>query len=166
MAKIEMKNIDEYAKSLSTLWRDQRKIIENAVYKGANVVADEIKKGLQEIPIQEGENGLPPVGSADNKLIGVSRKQKADLIAGFGLSPMEDKGDFINTKAGFDGYGSIKTKKYPKGTPNAMLMRSIESGTTFRKKRPTVRTAVNRVKKEAETEMEKEIDKQIKQRME
>lgn len=166
MAKIEMKNIDEYAKALSTLWKDSRKIIESAVYEGANIVADEIKEGLQGIPIQEGENGLPPMGSSDDKLTGVSRKQKADLINGFGLSPMEDKGDFINTKAGFDGYGSIKTKKYPKGTPNAMLMRSVESGTSFRQKHPTVRPAVNRAKKAAEAAMEKEIDEQIKRRME
>ena len=101
-----------------------------------------------------------------NKLTGISRKQKQDLIAGFGLSPMEDSGDFINTKAGFEGYGSIKTKKYPKGTPNAMLMRSVESGTSFREKRPTVRPAVNRAKKRAQEAMEKELDKQIKERME
>lgn len=166
MAKVEFGGIDEYAKKLGELWKDERKIIESAVYEGAGIVADEIKEGLKGIPIQEGKNGLPPRGDSKNKLTGISRKQKQDLIAGFGLSPMEDSGDFINTKAGFEGYGSIKTKKYPKGTPNAMLMRSVESGTSFREKRPTVRPAVNRAKKRAQEAMEKELDKQIKERME
>lgn len=166
MAKIEFSQIDEYAHRLEMLWKSQREIIESAVYQGAAVVADEIKKGLLEIPIQEGENGLPPVARDGEKLTGISRRQKGDLIDGFGLAPMERSGDFVNTRAGFDGYGSVKTKKYPKGTPNAMLMRSLESGTSFRKRRPVVRLAVSRARKRALAAMEEELDKQIKQRME
>lgn len=166
MAKIEFAQIDEYAQRLGILWKSQRKIIESAVYQGADVVADEIKKGLLEIPIQEGENGLPPVAHKGEMLTGVSRRQKGDLIDGFGLAPMESNGDYVNTKAGFDGYGSVKTKEYPKGTPNAMLIRSIESGTSFRKKNPVVRPAVNRARKRAIKAMQEELDKQIKSRME
>lgn len=44
MAKIEFKGIDEYAKRLGILWKEERGILEEAVYKGAEVVADEIKK--------------------------------------------------------------------------------------------------------------------------
>lgn len=166
MAKIEFAQIDEYAQRLGILWKSQRKIIESAVYQGADVVADEIKKGLLEIPIQEGENGLPPVAHKGEMLTGVSRRQKGDLIDGFGLAPMESNGDYVNTKAGFNGYGSVKTKEYPKGTPNAMLIRSIESGTSFRKKNPVVRPAVNRARKRAIKAMQEELDKQIKSRME
>lgn len=158
MAKITFSGIDEYAERLGTLWKEDRKIIEKAVYAGAEIVADEIKKGLKEIPIQEGENGLPPVGTPEKPLTGISRKQKEDLINGFGLAPMEDAFGMINTKAGFDGYGSIKTRKYPKGTPNAMLMRSIEGGTTFRKKYPVVRPAVNRARKKAIKVMQDKVD--------
>ena len=79
---------------------------------------------------------------------------------------MEESGDCVNTKAGFDGYGSVKTKKYPKGVPNSMLMRSVESGTSFREKHPTVRPAVNKTRKQAQKIMEEEIDRQIRQRME
>lgn len=158
MAKITFEGIDGYAERLGILWKDQRKIIENAVYKAADIVADEIKKGIKEIPIQEGKNGMPPVGTPENPLTGISRRQKADLIEGFGLAPMEDAFGMVNTKAGFDGYGSIKTRKYPKGTPNAMLMRSIEGGTSFRKKHPTIRPAVNRARKKAVKTMQNDID--------
>lgn len=159
-------DIDEYAKALANLWKDSEEICKRAVYAGADVVANAIRQNIQAIPIQEGDNGLPPVARDGEKLYGISRRQKADLLAGFGLSPMEESGDSINTKAGFDGYGSVKTKKYPKGVPNAMLMRSVESGTSFREKHPTVRPAVNKTRKQAQKIMEEEIDRQIRQRME
>ena len=161
MAKISFDGIDEYAQRLGILWKSQRKIIENAVYAGAQVVADEIKEGLKQLPIEEGKNGLPPIGSKENPLKGVSRRQKADLIDGFGLAPMEDNNGYINTKAGFDGYGSVKTKTYPKGQPNAMLMRSVESGTSFRDKHPVIRPAVNRARKKSKEAMQKKIDERM-----
>lgn len=161
MAKIEFKGIDEYAKVLATLGNESEEIVKSAVYKGAAIVADEIKSGINSIPIQEGNNGLPPMGTPENKLYGISRKQKGDLMDSFGLAPMENDGDYIQTKAGVDGYGSIPTKKYPGGVPNVMLMRSIESGTSFRDKHPVFRQATNRARKRAEEAMKNEIDNQM-----
>lgn len=161
MAKIEFKGIDEYAKVLAALGNESEEIVKSAVYKGAAIVADEIKSGISSIPIQEGNNGLPPVGTPENKLYGISRKQKGDLMDSFGLAPMENDGDYIQTKAGVDGYGSIPTKKYPGGVPNVMLMRSIESGTSFRDKHPVFRQATNRARKRAEEAMKNEIDNQM-----
>ena len=161
MAKIEFKGIDEYAKVLAALGNESEEIVKSAVYKGAAIVADEIKSGINSIPIQEGDNGLPPMGTAENKLYGISRKQKGDLMDSFGLAPMENDGDYIQTKAGVDGYGSIPTKKYPGGVPNVMLMRSIESGTSFRDKHPVFRQATNRARKRAEEAMKNEIDNQM-----
>ena len=161
MAKIEFKGIDEYAKVLATLGNESEEIVKSAVYKGAAIVADEIKSGINSIPIQEGDNGLPPVGTPENKLYGISRKQKGDLMDSFGLAPMKNDGDYIQTKAGVDGYGSIPTKKYPGGVPNVMLMRSIESGTSFRDKHPVFRQATNRARKRAEEAMKNEIDNQM-----
>ena len=51
MAKIDFKGIDEYEKVLDTLERESEEIIKSAVYKGAALVADEIKAGLKELPI-------------------------------------------------------------------------------------------------------------------
>lgn len=161
MAKIFFKGIDEYAKRLSKLGSESEEIIKRAVYKGAAIVADEIKAGINSIPIQEGNNGLPPMGTEENKLYGISRKQKGDLMDGFGLAPMKNENGYIQTKAGVDGYGSIPTKKYPNGVPNVMLMRSIESGTSFRDKHPVFRQATNRARGKAEQAMAEELDKQL-----
>lgn len=159
MAKIDFKGIDDYAKALGILWKDSENIVKKAVYEGADVVANEIKQGLRSIPVDE------RVGTKENPVEGVGRRQKADLIDGFGLSPMENKDGYINTKAGFDGYGSIKTKKYPKGQPLAMLMRSVESGTSFRKKTPVIRKAVMRARKAAEAKMAETVEEEIKKIM-
>lgn len=155
MAKIEFKGIDEYAEKLGILWKESEGMIERAVYAGADVVADEIKKGLQALPVEEG------FGTPEHPLNGVGRGQKADLIDGFGLAPMQNDDGYINTKAGFDGYGSIQTKAYPNGQPNALLMRSVESGTSFRKKHPVIRNAVNRAKERSQEAMQKTIEKEI-----
>lgn len=160
MAKIDYKGIDDYAKALGKLWKESEEIITRAVYEGAGVVADEIKSGLKKLPIDNRK------GTSDDKLRGVTKKQKSDLIDAFGVAPIENDGDTINTRLGFDGYGSTPTDKYPRGVPNAMLMRSVESGNSFRKKTPVVRPAVNRARKRAEQKMGDTLEKEIKERME
>lgn len=47
-----------------------------------------------------------------------------------------------------------------------MLMRSVESGTSFRKKHPVVRPAVTRSRKQAQAKMGETIDEEIAKRME
>lgn len=166
MAKIDFKGIDEYSRALAELGTQSEKVIGQAVYGGAAIVADEIRDGIKAIPIEEGENGLPPIGTQEHKLTGVSRRQKADLLDGFGLAPIQNDGGYIQTKAGMDGYGSVPTEKYPKGLPNSILMRSIESGTTFREKNPVMRKATNRSRKKSIKKMEDIIDEQMKERFE
>lgn len=157
MAKIVMDGIEEYANRLSSLFKDTEGIVRKAVFRGAAVVADEIKNGLKSIPtIRNNE-----IGTESNPISGVTKKQKSDLIEAFGLAPIENKGGYIQTKAGVDGYGSVPTKKYPNGVPNAMLMRSVESGTSFRRKTPVFRPAVNRAKEKCVAEMKKTIDEEL-----
>lgn len=155
MAKVEVEGLEEYALRISKLYKDSEAITKRAVYAGAAVVADKIKAGIKSLPT---ENKFAGPGE---QLKGVTAKQKGDLINGFGLAPIESKNDYIQTKAGFDGYGSTPTKKYPKGLPNALLMRSVESGTSFRKKTPVVRRAVNQSRKTAQAAMGKQIDEDV-----
>ena len=152
MAQMQVQGLEEYAERLGSLYKDSEQIIKESVYEGASVVADSIKSGLKSLPVDNGQ------GTEDKMLTGVSRRQKADLIDAFGLAPIENNGDYINTKAGFDGYGRTKSKKYPKGLPNALLMRSVESGTSFRKKTPVIRSAVNKSRKAAVEAMDKKME--------
>lgn len=156
MAKMQIEGLEEYAIKVRNLSNHSQKIIEKAVYKGAEVIADSVKSALKDIPVEEG------FGSRERPLRGVGRKQKSDLIKSMGLAPIKAGADgYINTKLGWDGHGSVPTKKYPKGVPNQMLMRSVESGTSFRKKTPVVRTAVNKSKEKAVQKMSETIDAEL-----
>ena len=68
MAKISFAGIDEYAKVLDVLDKESDEILKSAIYKGAALVADEIKQEIKNLPVEEGKNGLAPVGTPEHKL--------------------------------------------------------------------------------------------------
>lgn len=164
MAKLTIpKDFDEYLYKLSAFGDNSEEVAKSVVYQGASVVADAIKNALKSLPIQEGENGLPPYVQDGEQLYGVTRKQRGDLVDSMGLAPIQEfRHGYIDTKVGWDGYGSVKTKAYPQGLPNQLLMRSVESGASFRKKNPVVRKATASVRDAALEKMKKEIDDQSK----
>lgn len=141
MANIAFKSSDEYALKLSKLAAGGV-IAKKAIYKGAGVIADQIRGNIDTIK-------------------GVHDYQKADLKAALGITPIKEdsKGNW-NAKVGFDGYGSRPTKKYKKGVPNQMLARSVESGTSFRPKTPFVRNAMTTKRKAAIKVMQETIDEE------
>ena len=128
-------------------------IAQKAIYAGAEVIADEIKAEMDKIPIEEGrylKNG--------DKFASATKTQVDDLKESFGITPMAEDAIGWNTKLGFDGYGSIPTKKYPKGVPNQLTARAIESGSSIRIKFPFVRRCVTRKKKVAIAKMAQIVD--------
>lgn len=157
MAKMTFKAGDEYAIKLSRLATDSGEIAKKAIYAGAEVVADKIKENVKSLP----EDKFRYL-RGEEKFKGVSPQQKKDLLDSFGITPIDqDRGGDWNTKLGFDGYGGGKTKKYPKGLPNQLLARAVESGSVVRIKTPFVRTAVNATKKESQTVMAAVVDEEI-----
>jgi len=157
MAKMTFKAGDEWALKLSRLAAQSDEISKKAIFSGAKLVADKIKSDIRALPeekyrkLKQGE-----------KFTGITKLQKKDLIESFGVTPIDRNrdGDW-NAKIGFDGYGSIPTKKYPKGLPNQLLARSIESGSSVRQKNPFIRRAVNSTKKSAIAKMGDVIDNEI-----
>ena len=159
MAKITFKGQSEYYKKLQQLQEIYQKDgpLKRVVYKGASVVADAIRARIEGIPVT-GFQRLPK----GKKFSGISKEQKEDLRKGFGLSKIKRENGYVNTKAGFEGGGSYPTNTYPYGVPNALLARSVESGSSVREKYPFVAPAVRASKDEAVRGMENEIDTQMK----
>ena len=157
MAKFaSLKVGEEYLLKLSRLERNADRMIKQAVYQGAKVVADAIKSGAESLP----EERFRKLGPGE-LFSGVTPEEKEAIVEGFGLSDMERSAQGWNTKAGFAGYVTRqKTKKYPKGTPVPMLVRSIESGSSVRRKFPFVRRAVNSSQNQAVKAMEATIDRE------
>lgn len=160
MAKIAFKGQEEFAAKLRELEEHfvSDEPFERATAKGAAPVADAIRKNLEGLPSEPFRHLWK-----EDKFTVLSDSEKADLLAGFGLASVEkDSKGFINTKAGFDGYGSHPTKSYPNGVPNQLVASAVESGSSVRQKMPFVRPAVNATRKKAISEMEKSIDEDLK----
>ena len=156
MAKITFPGLADYELMLSKLEDGSEEIIGKAVYAGAGIVADAIKSSIQSLPIVRG------YGTDSNPLPGgVTSAQKAGLIDGLGISRMQDDAGYLNVKIGFDGYNNTRTEKYPQGQPNQLVARGVESGTSWKQKKPFVRPAVTKSRKQAEDTMARIIDEAI-----
>lgn len=156
MAKITFPGLADYELMLSKLEDGSEEIIGKAVYAGAGIVADAIKSSIQSLPIVRG------YGTESNPLPGgVTSAQKAGLINGLGISRMQDDAGYLNVKIGFDGYNNTRTEKYPQGQPNQLVARGVESGTSWKQKKPFVRPAVTKSRKQAEDTMARIIDEEI-----
>lgn len=156
MAKITFPGLSDYELMISRLSKGVDDIAGKAIYAGAGIVADAIKENIKDLPIVRG------YGTEKDPLPGgVTAPQKAGLIDGLGISPMQSDAGFLNVKIGFDGYNATKTEKYPQGQPNQLVARGVESGTSWKKKSPFIRPAINASKQRAEDEMARILDQEI-----
>lgn len=156
MAVIRFKNLEEYELRLSALSKHTQEICGRAIYQGAKIVTDEVRKGIEGLPVIRG------YGTQSNPLPGgVTAAQKEGLLDGLGITPLAEKDGFYNVKVGFDGYNKTKTAQYPQGQPNQLVARGAESGTSWKGKSPFVRPAVTRAKPEAEKKMAEVLDDEI-----
>lgn len=144
MATIRFKRGDEYLLKLERLGSSTDEITRRALYEGAKVVADAVKLNIKGLSIDYREQYI-----------------LRDLEESFGITPMRSASGGWEVKLGFDGYGSRKTKKYPQGLPNRLAARAIESGTSFRPKKPFVRPAVNAARNTCREAMKQQIDEDI-----
>lgn len=140
-----------FMEMLLELGENPKDILGNAIYPAAGIVADEIRREI---------NNLPDMDRVGGGMIrGVSKKQRKGLLKGLGISAMDTEKGTYNVKIGFAGYNDIVTAKWKAGQPNAMIARSVESGTSFLQKTPFVRVAVKKVQEKAVKEMENSLDK-------
>lgn len=80
----------------------------------------------------------------------------------FGISSMQDDGTgYLHVKIGFDGYNDIVTQRWPRGQPNQMVARAVESGTTWMQKNDFVRRAVTASRQRALAFIKQSVDKSI-----
>lgn len=150
--------IETYLGQLTNLEFQSPHIAGRAVYEGAKIVTDAVRSGIQGLPVQDTDYR----GKARPGMVrGVTATQKQGLLDGLGIATMRCEGSFWNVKTGMDGYNSNRTRKYPNGQPNAMIARSIESGTSFRQKTPFIAPAVRKTKAAAEAKMAQICNEEI-----
>lgn len=150
----------EYDLFLDGLSEYADEIAKQAIYEGAKIIADEMNRAIDTIP-EEKFRFLAMDGV--DKLNSITPSEKQALKESFGITPISGN-EFSgwNAKIGFDGYGPIATKKYPKGVPNQLIGRAVESGSSVRTKYPFVRRTVNKTRKQVEEAMEEAVNDCIK----
>lgn len=150
MASWKFEGLDEYLSQLERLKANTGSAIGRTIYEGAGLVAKEVAVEIQNLPVNNQYGGD-----------GITSVQKKGLIEGFGISHAQTDGFYRNVKLGFDGYNGQKTEKYPQGQPNSLIARSVNSGTSYRKKNPFVDRATNRSKKACEVRMGEVLEREI-----
>lgn len=165
MAKMKVQGTEEYALKLSKLGKDINKVAGKAIFGAADIVANEIKANIANLEAKHDKYNLAAFRKKEKGMLTIA--QKKGLLESFGITKMEknEKG-YIDVKLGFDGYNSVKTKTYPKGQPNQLIARTLESGSSFMDPVPFVRPAVNATRRAAKEKMQQVIDEEAKKIME
>ena len=159
MAKWIMgKGLNNYIAYLQKINAVTDEVIGEAVYNMAKVVADKVRANIQALPAVSNEANIATYKQGESRL---SEPEKQGLLDGFGVAPLQNDDGYLNVKLGFDGYNSVKTKKYPQGQPNALIARVTESGSSYREKTPFIRPAVNATRRQAVKVAQVTIDENI-----
>lgn len=156
MAKFQFEGVDKLIAQYQKLDKNTDKVIGKAIYNGAGVVMKNVEKAVGGISTDN------RFGTAENPVNGPTTIQKIGLQKALGIARMRNDNGFYNVKIGFDGYNSVKTKRWPSGQPNAMVARSIESGTSWMTKQPFMRKAEQASKSQCEHVMSETVDIEIK----
>ena len=137
MAKSGMSaGVDEEVAKLEKFADHARGLIGYALYGGAAVAVAAMAEAVGALPVDD-----TPGRPFNGPLNVITTQDKADLAASIGIAKFYDTEDGRGTSVGFDGYGSRTEPKYPGGVPLQMIARSIESGSSVRRKNPFVRRA-------------------------
>lgn len=161
MAKMTVKGLDAYLAKMTALEKATDTIVGAVIFDGAEIIADEVKDGLEHLPVAE-HDGKPWFGTPGYPAYGPSREQKDGLLESFGVTPLQtDSKGFTNVHIGFDGYNSITSPQWPNGQPNQMVARAVEKGTSFMKANPVFKTRGNAAKPKARRAMKKRAEKEI-----
>ena len=157
--KMKVKGLDDLITAMHQLDSDTEKILASAMYDGAGMLIEAVKTEIQKLPE---DPGYKKTGVERNV---VTPDEKKDLLAHVGIARFAKKNGKISTAIGFDGYSSHKTRKYPNGVPLPIIARSIESGSSVRKKYPFMQKAVKAVQTQIEQTIEKQITEEIQKKV-
>ena len=154
MAKMTLKGFEEYLAKIQEIYGSSEKMAKHALYKGAGIVADRMKAGLNSLPTHD-----PAKYYRDEMPPGLSPDEKAAVISHFGVSKFRVTGSVISTKIGFDGsYTNAEGKRRSIQT----LVGYAENGTSWSKKTPVIRQAINASRAAATAAMIKQYEEDLK----
>ena len=156
MAKFDASGTDEMIRLLNGLGKETEKVCSMALYKGMQVAADALAEAIEALPT---ERFHPMPGSRNGKepLNVLTEDDKADMLAGIGIAKFEHTGNGVSSAASIEGYSRHKSTRFPNGIPLPMIARSIESGSSARKKHPFIRKSFRAKEPQIQQAMEEAV---------
>lgn len=147
MATWKFSNLETWTIKIEKCTKNSDKILGNAIYDGAKIVADACKDALWTLPVDDTPYRL-------DMRKGIRANERIDLIDSMGIAKLQNDNDYLNVKVGFDGYNRYDTA-------NQVIARSIESGTSFLPKFGVLRKATKNSKKACEAAMQARLDQEL-----
>ena len=143
--------MEELSETLEKLEERAPAVAAQALYDGAGIMADEIRRGAKSIktaPFKYARAGQTRLPSPEEKEIVVA--------AGAGIAKFDKNGTEVDTSVGYraSGYATLKGRV----KPIPLIINSINSGTSFMNKQPFVRKAKNKGSPKAIQAMKDKIE--------
>lgn len=161
MASFKCEGMEEFIETCIFTEKNIDKIVGRSIYPGAELMGTAIKAATAGIPVNDRLFMFAYHFRRAKK--GITSRQKKALIESMGIAEIKKNKYGLNVKIGWDGYNDIVSPRWPKGQPNAMIARSLNSGTSFLQKYPfvdvTVRAYANPTVKAISDQFDKELDK-------
>ena len=149
---MKTEGVEEIKKMLDTLGQNAQHSAAKALYNGAGIMADEMEK-------QAGSIKTAPFHYAVFIQREPSPEEKAVVQGAVGIAKFRKDGNNVQTSVGYgnSGYAEIAGKK----KPIPLIANAINSGTSFMRKQPFVRKAVNRASSRASAAIKESIEKDV-----
>ena len=133
--ELKVDGMAEISETLSKLEERAPAVAAKALYEGAGIMADEVRKGadsIQTAPFKWASS------SGETRLPSPEEKEIVQQAAA-GIAKFDKNGTEVQTSVGFRnaGYAQLKGKT----VPIPKIVNAINSGTSFMKKQPFVRKA-------------------------
>ena len=153
---MEIDGMAEVSEMLTKLEEDAPKIAAKALYEGAGIMADEIKKGAESIrtaPFKYAREGTRLPSPEEKEIV---------MQAGVGIARFNKEGAEVDTSVGYRnaGYADLNGKQ----KPIPVIVNAINSGTSFMTKQPFVRKAASSGGKKAMEAMKTAIEAEFEAR--
>jgi len=149
---INTDGLDDLGRMLAQIGNRAQEVASCALFDGAGIVANALNAGIKKIRTEpfkyapEGQTRLP------------SPQEKAALERKVGIARFRKDGEGVDTLIGIS-YDSGYTQISGKQKAVSVIARSINSGTSFMKKQPVFRQAVNSAKAEAQNAIVSKAEK-------
>lgn len=162
MAEFTNEGIQEFVDLCIFTDRQLDRVIGRSIYPGGRLVANAVKKAIE--GIHTDDHLFKFAAKYDRLRTGPTKREKAWIAKSFGIAEIRRNIHGWNVKLGFDGYSDIQTTnpKIKMGVlPNALIARSVNSGTSFMAAQPFMDISVRQNTQACEKAIEEQFDKEI-----